>query len=46
MKKRQTKQLASYLTGFYSPPVTLIITSKSAKKKLHSHKPEHINTYP
>lgn len=31
-KTKQTKQLASYLTGFNSPPVTLIITSKSAKK--------------
>lgn len=43
-KEKQTKQLASYLTGF-NPPVTLISTSTSAKK-LHSHKPEHINTYP
>lgn len=31
-KERQTKQLASYLTGFIPPPVTLIITSTSAKK--------------
>lgn len=32
VKGEQTKQLASYLTGFIPPPVTLINTSTSAKK--------------
>lgn len=43
--KKETKQLASYLTGFNSPLYHTSI-GLHLQKELHSHKPEHINTYP
>lgn len=45
-KRKQTKQLASYLTGFQFPPCNTHHYIYICKELHSSHKPEHINTYP